>query len=574
MNWEQILDRDKLLELAGNRSFSAGEVYFRAGFVSALLVGDKAITAKVQGSERYHVQLDINDDGDLWGDCSCPYGEDGNFCKHCVAVGLAHLDGMNCPEESSQSITVSSLKSYLNTLSKEQLVEMLLEQASDDSDLQNRFLLKIAQSSPNGPDMAAYKKSLDRAISTQGYIDYKEVGAYSNGISDVIQSLEELYDSGFASEARQLTELAIDQLREEQENIDDSDGEVGMIWQDLHTLHLNTALASPGDPTELAKWLFQREMVSDWYVEGAWDDYLPALGEVGEAMFRNEAEKRWAAVPQLNPNDKSSYSSGRFQLTKLMLSFASTKEDHEAMIAIKKRDLSGADDFLGIAKLYLEAGDADKALEWAENGNARFSSSPPERLLDFLVEQYTQLGRYSDAYSILWKSFQDMPVLKHYQTLHDFAQARSEWERWREQCWVVLRDHLERSKEKNPPNCLWSRQLINHSEMVGILLWENRNEEAWQEAKTDLCSKDIWMSLASTREIDHPEDSIRLYQEEIHRLIEPTTNGDYSSPMRYLVKVQKIMQRTDQEDKFNSYLFRLRLEFKRKRNLLKLLDQF
>jgi uncharacterized Zn finger protein len=44
----------------------------------------------VFGTDEYEVQLTVTERG-LAGECSCPYGQDGFFCKHCVATGLKAL---------------------------------------------------------------------------------------------------------------------------------------------------------------------------------------------------------------------------------------------------------------------------------------------------------------------------------------------------------------------------------------------------------------------------------------------------------------------------------------------------
>ncbi len=77
-----------LRRLAGNRSFKRGVDYL--DLVTDLDVAANEITATVRGSYDYAVLLET-DSGRLSGDCSCPYGQEGNFCKHCVAVGLVVL---------------------------------------------------------------------------------------------------------------------------------------------------------------------------------------------------------------------------------------------------------------------------------------------------------------------------------------------------------------------------------------------------------------------------------------------------------------------------------------------------
>src|ERR1700691_5646133 len=78
-----------LLEAAGQRSYSRGLGYLDA--VADLAVRGDKITASVRGTDEYIVMLTGGRGGDLIGACDCPYGQEGFFCKHCVAVGLAYL---------------------------------------------------------------------------------------------------------------------------------------------------------------------------------------------------------------------------------------------------------------------------------------------------------------------------------------------------------------------------------------------------------------------------------------------------------------------------------------------------
>ena len=74
---------------AGARSFERGLDYL--GAVGDLEISDTQVTASVYGNSEYSVRLVFGDQG-LSGSCTCPYGRDGFFCKHCVAVGLSVLE--------------------------------------------------------------------------------------------------------------------------------------------------------------------------------------------------------------------------------------------------------------------------------------------------------------------------------------------------------------------------------------------------------------------------------------------------------------------------------------------------
>ena len=68
---DDLISGATLEDLAGTTAFGRGEEYFSAGTVGRLrIIGDK-ITARVEGSEIYRVELQ-KDDGELAYDCTCP----------------------------------------------------------------------------------------------------------------------------------------------------------------------------------------------------------------------------------------------------------------------------------------------------------------------------------------------------------------------------------------------------------------------------------------------------------------------------------------------------------------------
>lgn len=84
--------RDRTTSGIGSR----GRTYARAGQVVEVRIEDGTASAAVQGSDDapYAVALHHERDGDVEGECSCPYGCDAvDWCKHAAALGyvVAHL---------------------------------------------------------------------------------------------------------------------------------------------------------------------------------------------------------------------------------------------------------------------------------------------------------------------------------------------------------------------------------------------------------------------------------------------------------------------------------------------------
>src|SRR5215510_14062853 len=95
------ITRGTLQTLAGERWFKRGQTYKEQGQVHGLTLQRDTISASVVGSETYRVRLTCRNSR-LTYTCSCPLGEDGNFCKLCVAVGLEWLDQVEHVERNTQ----------------------------------------------------------------------------------------------------------------------------------------------------------------------------------------------------------------------------------------------------------------------------------------------------------------------------------------------------------------------------------------------------------------------------------------------------------------------------------------
>src|SRR5947209_4061136 len=145
------LNRRKLRELAGERYFARGEAYFEEGRVRGLTEYRGTLAARVIGTEDYSVKLWADGD-DIGYACSCPLGDDGEFCKHCVAVGLAWLEAIQAQGQRGQPesslTTLEDVRALLERQDKHRLIELLLEAALESESLRERLLLETARTKP------------------------------------------------------------------------------------------------------------------------------------------------------------------------------------------------------------------------------------------------------------------------------------------------------------------------------------------------------------------------------------------------------------------------------------------
>jgi uncharacterized Zn finger protein len=557
-----------MLELAGETYFERGEGYHRGGHVYDLVEHAGVVVAKVAGTEDYRVRLWADDGLDF--SCDCPLGVDGEFCKHCVAAGLAWLEGDFSEHAPGGPATMEDVQTYLEEQDKDLLVRIVMQQAMEDEGLRERLLLRASRM--GGLDQAAFRRAIDDAVAFDDDY-YGPPWEYARGIQNIVGAIEELLSEGFAPEVIELSEYALASV--EGAMTYDVEGTIGDVLEALEGLHHKACKQAKPDQEALAKRLFEWELGGDYDTFfDAVNTYADVLGERGLAEYRRLADKEWADVPALGPDreDRPRYYGKREILADIMQTLAYRTGDVEALVAIKSKDLSNSFAYLEIAQIYKQQGDDEKALEWAEEGAWVFPGGGHPDLRRFLADEYHDRGRHEEAMDLIWKEFAGRLRLDGYQELKAHADRAGAWEIWRSKALDSVRKDIAREKKELPQSYLSFP--ADHSKLVEILLWEGNVEDAWREAKEGGCSDLLWLDLAARREGDHPEDSISVYQERIEPLVNQTNNKAYRRAYELLLKVRTLMRRLDRQAEFDEYVELLRLEYKRKRNFMKLLDQF
>ena len=126
-----ILHRDTIAVIVGNKTFERGEQCYNAGRVVKVEATRGELRGSVRPQERarapYAIRLWIREDG-LAYECTCPIGETRQFCKHTVAVALAHLEN----ERAAAELEIAKLRVRLATMSPHVLADKLLALARTD----------------------------------------------------------------------------------------------------------------------------------------------------------------------------------------------------------------------------------------------------------------------------------------------------------------------------------------------------------------------------------------------------------------------------------------------------------
>ena len=483
---------------------------------------------------------------------------------------------MSDTEDAEAAFGKADIRAYLVGLDNEELVSMLLDQADENERLLRRLTVRAAQAARATVDLSVWKQALDDALAYDGYVHYREARDYAAGVGEVIESFKDLLQAGQADGVVQLAEHGQTEVERSQANVDDSGGWMGGLLHQLKVLHLEACRQARPDPVALAGRLFEREMdsSSDVFAAAA-DVYADVLGEAGLAAHRRLAEADWARVPVLGPGDDDPNRYGRrYRITSIMASMARADGDLDALVSVMSRDLSSPYDFLEIANLYQNAGDADQALDWAERGWQAFAESRrDDRLRDFIADAYQTKGRGDAAMTLIWEGFVEDPCLETYRQLEQHGRRAGQWSHWRETALATIRERIADRPAASPGRPARRRgRSPDHALLVEIFLHEGDPESAWQEARTGGCSQNLWLELAKRREETHPEDSVRIYQEHVAFLLGGTGDRVYQEAVDTLDRIRTLLVRSGKEAAFRSLLDELQATQKRKRNLMNMLD--
>jgi uncharacterized Zn finger protein len=571
-----LLGEAALLTLAGPRSFARGTAYHRDGRVELADVGGERASAVVRGSLPYDVVLSVADNELAWS-CSCPVGEDGDFCKHCVAVALSVAAAGGTPSKRARRTAKTQqpkvdLEAYVRSLGSDELAELVMTQVKEDWRLRERLTARVAAVKGTGIDEMAWSRRIDAVFAPyDDFVPYREAAGWATEVNDVIGALEELVDSGHAGAVIALAERAHRKADAAVQYIDDSDGWLSDISARLGSLHHRACVMSSPDPVELAGRLSDLELTSELDAfHRAAADYADVLGTDGIAEYRRRVEPKWR---KLGP-DSDRWSGDRFRVREAMIGIALATGDPDELIRVKQQDLRTPDDYREVAESLRAGGRVDDAIDWAHRGLATFADRPWQNgpLRELLAEMLRGQGDAIGAVELFWQAFDAHPSLETYRRLlteADVVEARTPS---RDRAISALRNRVaQRRADDQERHSLVTTTPA--SALIQILLHEGDVEDAWAAALEYGCEQRLWLTLARAREAGHPLDAIPVYEREALAQIDTKKNGGYRAAVDYLARIRKLAAAARQPARFDDFLAEIRVKHKPKRNLMALLDK-
>jgi uncharacterized Zn finger protein len=557
-----VFTEDELLQAAGPRSFERGLDYVEA--VEELEFEGAEINAIVTGTYEYDVTI-WRERAKLEGQCSCPWSQEGNFCKHCVAVGLSAIavlaagsatDSAADGPAAAASIGRADLESWIDTLDAEELRAELRALIRSDRGLRRRFELRAAQASHDVDQVRKLARQLLGRGGLREPLEYEDAFDYARNVREVAEAIGVLLDKGHAVEAVDIVREALSDTRaaiEDAEN-SDSDGTIAHAMSQLLPLHLRACRETNPDPTDLARHIAEHNLAVPYEFEFAYNvnDYADQLGEAGIGLVCDA----YRAAYERNPESRRE--------KQLMEQLIRGSGDLDALIEFLARDLdSRGYQHLRIAQ-ELEAADRpDEALQWAEAGLRDATGFIGSDLVEFVALRYGQAGRMDDLLTLRRNRFRAELTVSHYELLRETAERCGAWPQERERAMSLLHDDLA----KQGPKAQYGMGPV----LIDILVLEGDYDTAWELARK-AGSEPQRLKLAGLIRAEKPAEALDVYEQALAPLRGQTGEDVYRRSAELLQAIRACHAQLGTRDAFAAYLAAYRKEQCRKRNLMRLLD--
>ncbi len=557
---------------AGRRSFERGLQYLNA--VAGLEVIGNRIMATVRGTEDYLVVLTLGGtrpgSAKLKGECDCPFAQEGFFCKHCVAVGLtvarggaaltgggtSAIAGVPAPRAGDQA-RPSDLESWLSSLSRDDLLALVIDQVLEDDDWRRRLDLRAAGAAADIAEIsrrAAVLLDAGGELGQYGYLEGPDSWRYARRIGDLTEIVGNLTRSGDASGAIAIAEQALTSIAESSRNASDRAGIIGSSSAGLVASHYAACQAAPPDPGRLASFLARHLLSGDDVPAIEFGNYASLLGPAGLDALRDQITAAWTADPSGWPQRRA-----REQVLR-------AAGDVDALVAMLSTDLDNHG--LGHLRIIEEldyAGRADEALSWAERG-LREAGQPDLRLADYVVDRYRARGDVAAAVAVRRECFTTTRSLTAYQQLREICDEAGTWPATRDWALGLLRADAARvAGTSRLPQ--WAPSAV----LIDVLIDDGDLPGAWASAQ-GVASDTQWLRLADLVAETRPADALAVYLRLIDGLRKQAGDGVYERIAQLLISARACHRRLGTAPAFESYLRALRADQKRKRRLIRILD--
>lgn len=287
--------------------------YYEMGLVYDIERTEGRISATVEGTEDYTVEIEFNDEEILQMYCDCPYADSGKYCKHMAAVLFAVEENEEATAWQDPFKNVKEaqeqLKKAIESIPVEDLRQKLFEAAWKDSSLRNYLLTKYMPITLN--HLVKLKREVDEIAyhysDRGGFINYHYAYDYTCALSDFLDSnIPVFIEKGNLMEAFDLVNYVFCEAGNRE--LDDSDGGICLVADRCYTYWKNILAAcdDKGKKTLFDWFMRHRENYVVDYMEDYINDFLRDEFE-DEELLREKMRVLDDMISQKENDSESGY---------------------------------------------------------------------------------------------------------------------------------------------------------------------------------------------------------------------------------------------------------------------------
>jgi uncharacterized Zn finger protein len=576
MNDLPRLAESKIQQWIGDASFRRGVRYYRQGRILNPRRQAETLKALCSGSqpEPYRVKIRLDLKGILAGHCSCPVGRGGR-CKHAAALLLTWL---HKPERFHE---MEDLETSLAQRSKSDLVTLIVKMIGRYPDLE--MLLELP--TPGGsetrdalePDLI--HRQVNVAFSRAGD-DWRSGARASADLLDVVSLGDEYAERGNWRNAAIVYETVARDVLENYGMVYDDEGELNYVVYEC-TRGLARCFEASDAPVHREGLLQALFHVYRWDVDsggyGIGDDVPDRILELANIEERRKvAEWVQSALPG---GDSWRDNHHRQVYGAFLLALLEDELDDESFLQISREtgrfhDLvdrlltlnradeaqdaaRGASDheLIHLADLFVSHGQAALGEQLVRE---RTESSNDSRLITWLKARAEESGDAVAALAFAEAFFWQRASTSAYADMKRLAEPLAQWTPKRAKC-------LRRLEQEG-----------NFALLTEIYVLEEEIDRAL-EVLEQYSQQHRWgtnplaLRVAQAAEQSRPREAIRLYLEEVERLIAGRGRGNYAEAANYLLRVRAVFEQMGEEKAWHTLIANLR---EKNRRLPAMQDEF
>lgn len=254
------------------------DYYHEGNVVDAYDQRENEYIFQVQGSEDYEVVVKIDENGEiLSSDCDCPY-DFGPICKHQAAAYFKLSEILNIKENNTKSkqrvAKQPGIREVLNSISKEELIDIIIDITKKDSTLKNSLILRYSKGDTK-QELEKCKRLIDSIVrkygGREGFITYREAYDFVCEMEEILEKIRVTKDKLLALD---IAFLLLNEAIEALQYTDDSDGYIGSLVTETLEQIGETIADNTDLDIDLREKIFNKLLEqSDSKVFDGWEDY-------------------------------------------------------------------------------------------------------------------------------------------------------------------------------------------------------------------------------------------------------------------------------------------------------------